>query len=95
MSIRQTTMARAFLRAAVCASSLAVPAWALAADRSKDPPVSPTQNQTIASGAVEDTLHACMARIPKSATLGQRMIAEQSCRRDEENRKPLQSVPGR
>lgn len=37
----------------------------------------------IASGAVEDTLNACMARIPKDATAGQRMLAEESCRRDQ------------
>lgn len=37
----------------------------------------------VASGAVEDTLNACMARIPKDATAGQRMLAEESCRRDQ------------
>lgn len=37
----------------------------------------------IASGAVEDSLNACMARIPKDATAGQRMLAEESCRRDQ------------
>jgi hypothetical protein len=29
-----------------------------------------------------DPLQACMARIPKDATAGQRAMAEQSCRRD-------------
>lgn len=48
----------------------------------------------IAVGAVEDTLKACMARIPKDARIGQRMIAEQSCGRDESNRNPFQAVPG-
>ena len=48
----------------------------------------------IAAGAVEDTLKACMARIPKDASIGQRMIAEQSCGRDERDRKPFQAVPG-
>ena len=47
----------------------------------------------IAAGAVEDTLKACMARIPKDASIGQRMIAEQCCGRDESDRKPLQAVP--
>jgi hypothetical protein len=32
---------------------------------------------------VEDSLNACMARIPKDATAGQRMLAEESCRRDQ------------
>ena len=48
----------------------------------------------IADGAVEDTLKACMARIPKDASIGQRMIAEQSCGRDERDRKPFLAVPG-
>jgi hypothetical protein len=47
-----------------------------------------------AAGAVEDTLQACMARIPKDASIGQRMIAEQSCRRDETERKPYEAIPG-
>ncbi|WP_447972015.1 hypothetical protein [Nitrospira sp. Kam-Ns4a] len=49
----------------------------------------------VASGAVEDTLKACLARIPKDASAGQRMIAEQSCGRDEEDRQAIQAVPGR
>ena len=44
-----------------------------------------------AAGAVEDTLQACMARIPKDASIGQRMIAEQSCWRDENDRQPFRS----
>lgn len=36
-----------------------------------------------ASGTQGDTLDACMARIPKDATSGQRMLAEESCRRDQ------------
>ena len=46
-----------------------------------------------ASGAVEDTLKACLARIPKDATGGQRMIAEESCNRDEGTRELIQAVP--
>lgn len=40
-----------------------------------------------ASGTQGDTLDACMARIPKDATAGQKMLAEESCRRDQVNRK--------
>lgn len=36
-----------------------------------------------ASGTQGDTLDACMARIPKDATAGQRMLAEESCNRDQ------------
>ena len=48
----------------------------------------------IAAGSPEDTIRACMARIPKDASIGQVMIAEQSCWRDENERKPVQSIPG-
>ena len=49
----------------------------------------------VASGSVEDTLQACLARIPKDASTGQRLIAVQSCDRDETARKSIQAVPGR
>ena len=47
----------------------------------------------MASGAVEDTLKACMARIPAFASAGQRMLAEQSCASADEVRKTLRSAP--
>lgn len=47
-----------------------------------------------ASGSQGDTLQACIARIPRDASAGLRMIAEQSCERDEANRKAILSVPG-
>nr|MBI3614537.1 hypothetical protein [Nitrospirota bacterium] len=49
----------------------------------------------MAAGAVGDTLQACLARIPENASAGQRMIAEQSCGRDQGDRKSIQAVPGR
>ena len=48
----------------------------------------------IAAGSVEDTIEACKARIPKDASIGQVMMAEQSCWREENERKPVQAVPG-
>ena len=48
----------------------------------------------VAAGAVEDTLQACMARIPKDASIGQRMMAEQGCWRDESDRKPFRAEYG-
>jgi hypothetical protein len=36
---------------------------------------------------VEDTLNACLSRIPSDASAGQRMLAEESCKRDQANRK--------
>jgi len=47
----------------------------------------------MASGAVEDSLKACMARIPALASAGQRMLAEQSCAGEDEVRKALRSAP--
>jgi hypothetical protein len=47
----------------------------------------------MASGAAEDTLKACMARIPQIASAGQRMLAEQSCAGEEDTRKATQSAP--
>jgi len=41
----------------------------------------------VASGAVEDTLNECLARIPKDASAGQRMLAEESCKRDQASRR--------
>jgi len=40
-----------------------------------------------ASGAVEDSLKACLARIPDVASAGQRMMAEQTCAGEEGDRK--------
>ena len=55
---------------------------------------SPAVQTNAASGTQGDTLQACMARIPRDASAGLRMIAEQSCERDEANRKAILSVPG-
>lgn len=41
----------------------------------------------IATGSVEDSLEACLGRIPQDASAGQRMVAEQSCRRDQAARR--------
>jgi hypothetical protein len=45
-------------------------------------PTSAQNRDRIASGAVEDTLEKCLARIPPEASVGQKMLAEQGCRRD-------------
>ena len=42
-----------------------------------------------ASGAVEDTLKACLAGVPDMASEGQRMLAEQTCRNQEVVRRPI------
>ncbi len=48
---------------------------------------------SVAVGAVEDSLSACLARIPKDASAGQRMMAEKSCRRDESGREIARNNP--
>ena len=72
------------------------PAMGQAADRQSENgaqgPAAITEPNA-AAGAVEDTLQACMARIPKDASIGQRMIAEQSCWRDENDRQPFRADP--
>jgi len=50
-------------------------------------PASTKNIDRVASGAVEDNLNACMARIPKDASAGQRLLAEESCRRDQAARR--------
>ncbi|HLZ34309.1 MAG TPA: hypothetical protein VKP13_09835 [Nitrospira sp.] len=47
----------------------------------------------VASGSVEDTLKACLARIPEVASVGQRMLAEQSCEGQEANRQLAPLAP--
>ena len=43
---------------------------------------SSSTNSRIAAGVEEETLNSCLDRIPKDATAGQKMLAEQTCRRD-------------
>jgi hypothetical protein len=47
----------------------------------------------VSPGAAEDTLKACLARIPEKATVGQRMMAEMTCEREEQIRKTYQGSP--
>jgi hypothetical protein len=47
----------------------------------------------VASGAVEDTLKACLSRIPEKASVGQRMLAERTCQGEEGTRKAIQNAP--
>jgi hypothetical protein len=49
--------------------------------------------EDVASGAVEDTLKACLARIPDMMSEGQRLLAEQTCRSQEVLRKTNQGPP--
>lgn len=53
----------------------------------------PGEPGLVAAGAVEDTLSACLARIPSDASAGQRMLAEQSCQQNEATRTMTQAAP--
>jgi hypothetical protein len=92
-SIRQDTFAGTLvLLSAILASC------AQAADKTSAvsaPPDATIPVNAIAAGASEDSLQACLARIPKAATTGQRLLAEQSCLRDEGDRKPFPATLGR
>jgi len=90
-----------FIRHIVILTSLVLisrlPAQATqAADQPSEgsPPVVLTAElATIAAGSVEDTMKACLARIPKDSSDGQRMLAEQSCEQDEGTRSVSQDAP--
>ncbi len=84
-----------FFSAMLIASSLsALPIHAQDQQLSGAMILAPTEKLgVVAPGAVEDTLKACLARIPESATAGQRMLAEHSCRGEEGTRKLLQVAP--
>ena len=76
------------------AAVLSIADTALAVDKAVPAAVSPTSNDPVAGGSLEDSLRACLARIPKDATPRQKMLAEQACRRAEADRAPVQMVNG-
>lgn len=89
--MRRINVLTVITMAASAALVSAIPPSALAAGNAQKPAArsaAPSQSSGIAAGAVEDSLRACLDRIPKDATAGQRLIAEQSCQRDETERHP-------
>lgn len=55
-------------------------------------PIATGEMNVLASGSVEDTLKLCLARIPKDASAGQRLLAEQSCQGAERTRSTSQGA---
>ena len=55
-------------------------------------PIATGEMNVMASGSVEDTLKLCLARIPKDASAGQRLLAEQSCQGAERTRNTSQGA---
>ena len=87
-----------FIKHIVTLTSLVLISWlpALAAEplSAGTPPIVSTVGQaSVAAGAVEDTLKDCLARIPKDASAGQRMLAQQSCEIVEGTRKLDNAAP--
>ena len=84
-----------FIKHTVLVSSLMLGLWLLpgltgAADKPSGqviPSGSDKEMGKISAGSAKDTLKACMARIPKDASAGQHMLAEQTCEREEKARK--------
>lgn len=75
-----------------------MPGAEAAADASVAAPTRPagvSAGSDVAAGAVEDSLRACLARIPQDASRGQRLIAEQTCHRDDGDRQPVKATGGR
>ena len=92
-----------FIRHTVLVASLMLIPWisplsAYAADQQSGKAIHSASAEALdvaAVGAASDTLKACLARIPKDATAGQRMVAQQGCGQEDETRKLIQAVPAR
>jgi hypothetical protein len=74
--------------------------WAVPFVNAGEPPVKEatpralaTDLNKVAANSVDDTLKACLARIPEVATAGQRLLAEQNCRGEEHTRRDMQVTP--
>lgn len=87
-------MAMAAVWIAGCATQENMPAGSGAQSSSGESRSVTASPANPASGTQGDSLQACMSRIPGGATAGQRMMAEQSCQRDETARKSILAVPG-
>jgi hypothetical protein len=79
---------------------MSMAAWPLPFTNAAEPPVkeatprAPTTDlNAVAANSVDDTLKACLARIPQAATAGQRLLAEQNCRGEERTRQEMQVMP--
>ena len=89
------------IRRVFLASLLTVIAsWSMPFVNAAEPPAKQTTSRapsmdlnTVAANAVDDTLKACLARIPEVATAGQRLLAEQNCRGEERTRQESQVTP--
>jgi hypothetical protein len=79
---------------------MVIASWSIPVAHAADQPVKETTRRapsidlnTVAANSVDDTLKACLARIPEVATAGQRLLAEQNCRGEERTRQASQASP--
>lgn len=91
----QSFMKQVVLMGCLVASAIVPTGEGQAADpremQSADP-IATGEMNVLASGSVEDTLKLCLARIPKDASAGQRLLAEQSCQGAERTRSTSQGA---
>ncbi len=80
--------------------SLCLASWSAAslhaaeqAGRETTNPTSKEDLNTVAAGSRDDTLENCLKRIPKIATTGQRLLAEQNCQAEQKTRESEQVAP--
>ncbi len=74
--------------------------WSITLVHAAEQPVNETTHHaptadlnTVAANSVDDTLKACLARIPEVATAGQLLLAEENCRREERTRQEALATP--
>ena len=77
-----------------------IASWSMPFVNAAEPPVKETTPRApaadltaVAANSVDDTLKACLARIPEVATPGQRLLAEQNCQGEERVRQDMQVTP--
>lgn len=56
------------------------------------PEAAPTEPPDVAHGAQDDSLEACLARIPGDASSGQKMLAEVTCKKQFEPREKYDQI---
>lgn len=77
-----------------------IASWSIPSVSAAEQPVKETTQRpstedlnTVAANSVDDTLKACLARIPAVATTGQHLLAEQNCQGEERARLEAQATP--
>lgn len=67
--------------------TMAWPSTAMSASDAKQDNKKKPRREAPKQASKSDALQTCLDKVPKDATFGQRLLAEQSCLREEEQRK--------